>query len=511
MSVEPSLEQQLDELDATDDAAAVEASAPPKYDGQVAEPPQFIAAYPIAAVTPASYNPRFLSTESFERLQASLRRFGVVKPVILNANGTIIAGHQRTKALTAIGEETVAAIQLSVTIGTTDEIRFNLLHNSIEENGAMVFGPSGRPKGYCWLKVSDVVVGDIGRAAVRVANCSRLMAVYGAWGSVVIDPASGRVILNSDYAVACTQLRLPILAYYPDAAEADELRAALGGEYGIYDTSQIQDRPWVQNVVQPNRLREGVGTSKGRRGYQSRVWDTLALPRMARTSRVLDFGAGKMDYVNKLAKEGWDVRAYEPFVTTMTDGGLALDLATIVRQIVKLNREVRRAGLFDVVVLDSVLNATSTNDYLEAVLTTVGALLKPTGVLCLGTRSLARQDDASSAKSHRGSNQGITYLDPKTNRAINFKGGQFYAMWFATTETLREQCSRMFDAVHVEDTRNATILAVCGEPRPVTEQVLRAALEAEFGMAYPNDYRHNKQGPLVEAIVEANRELGRLL
>ena len=67
--------------------------------------PELVADYPISDVTPAEYNPRHLSEDAFDRLKGSLRKYGVVKPVILNRDGTIVAGHQRTKALTAIGGE----------------------------------------------------------------------------------------------------------------------------------------------------------------------------------------------------------------------------------------------------------------------------------------------------------------------------------------------------------------------------------------------------------------------
>jgi ParB family chromosome partitioning protein len=473
------------------------------------EAPEFHREFPIAGVRPADYNPRFLSEEAFERLQASLKRFGVVKPVILNANGTIIAGHQRTRALTAIGVTRVPAMQLPVTIKSVEEIRFNLMHNSIEESGAVAYGPAGL-EDYVWLEPGQLTVTDMGTAMVRIAACAKLLSVYGAWGSVVIDPASGRVLLNSDYAVACTRLRLPVLGYYPSAQDATPLREALAGEYGIYDTTQVVAKPYVQNVVQPNRLRDP--RRRGVAMHKSRVWDNLSRPRMTKATRVLDFGAGKMDYVKHLAADGYDVRAYEPFITTeAADGSRALDIAQVVKQILRLNREVRRDGLFDLITLDSVLNATSTDEYRDAVLLTCAGLLKPGGLLCLGTRSLAAQEDMMGAGRKSGYGTSLTYLDPRTNRAINFRNGQFYAMWFATTDSLTDACGQAFDVVHVEDTRNATILAVCADPKPMSEERLRWALELELDMPYPGAYRHGKHGPLVEAIVEANRALGRLL
>jgi hypothetical protein len=88
--------------------------------------------YPMGDLKPADYNPRRISPTAFGILQDSIRALGVVKPIILNADGTIVAGHQRTKAMTAIGLRSTPAVVLDGKARRADEIRFNLMHNSIE-------------------------------------------------------------------------------------------------------------------------------------------------------------------------------------------------------------------------------------------------------------------------------------------------------------------------------------------------------------------------------------------
>jgi ParB family transcriptional regulator, chromosome partitioning protein len=46
------------------------------------------------------------------RLRASLSRFGVVKPITLYGDGTLVAGHRRTKGLKANGTPTVPALMM---------------------------------------------------------------------------------------------------------------------------------------------------------------------------------------------------------------------------------------------------------------------------------------------------------------------------------------------------------------------------------------------------------------
>ena len=92
----------------------------------------FIPNMPIDSIVGAQYNPRAITPEAMESLKVSLQRFGVVKPLIINAaNNIIVAGHQRQKAAKAIGMTHLPCIKVNAP-NAQDEIHFNLLHNSIE-------------------------------------------------------------------------------------------------------------------------------------------------------------------------------------------------------------------------------------------------------------------------------------------------------------------------------------------------------------------------------------------
>jgi DNA modification methylase len=59
----------------------------------------------LAALAPAPYNPRTISKEAALGLRASLRRFGLVQPVIWNRRTKrVVGGHQRIDALKALGK-----------------------------------------------------------------------------------------------------------------------------------------------------------------------------------------------------------------------------------------------------------------------------------------------------------------------------------------------------------------------------------------------------------------------
>ncbi len=56
----------------------------------------------IKDLVPYSANPRQITQQQALDLKASLERFGVVAPIIVNTDNTIIGGHQRTKILEAL-------------------------------------------------------------------------------------------------------------------------------------------------------------------------------------------------------------------------------------------------------------------------------------------------------------------------------------------------------------------------------------------------------------------------
>lgn len=85
-------------------------------------------------LTPAPYNPRAISDIALAGLKASIKRFGIVEPVILNTRtGNVVGGHQRIKALLDLGEtETDVVI---VDLPESEEQALNITLNNPEIAG----------------------------------------------------------------------------------------------------------------------------------------------------------------------------------------------------------------------------------------------------------------------------------------------------------------------------------------------------------------------------------------
>ncbi|MFF0741549.1 ParB N-terminal domain-containing protein [Streptomyces sp. NPDC004111] len=462
---------------------------------------RFDPAYPLAKLRPADYNPRRLSPESFVRLQGSLGRHGVVKPVILNADGTLVAGHQRTKGLKAIGQETTPAMILPQKVRLQDEIKFNLLHNRVETESSLVYAEPGPIGQWCWIPWQSIEVAESKNVPFQQA-IAFMTAAHGAWGSVVIDD-QGRVVLNAEYAAVAKTQRFDVLAWTCASSDAGELVQDLTGEYGVYDWSGLEEQApvWNQHIVQPNRLREHSSKAKADQvRYKSEVWERLVLPRVTTSTRVVDFGAGHGDYARHLRGKGYKVQDYEPYRTLK--GKYSLDIRTIVGQIRGIERELRERGLYEVVVLDSVINATTSLNYQHWVLLTVNALCAADGQVCIGTRNLERElaYENSEHSISRDSTR-LNFLDSE-NVDMRFVKGKWQRIRYHTPESLRGLLLRYFEDVQLSDTSRATVKAVCRKPRAFPVEEYEEAFHNEFNMPYPNDYRHDKHEGIVAILIE---------
>lgn len=84
---------------------------------------------PIDKLLPADYNPRKISKEALKGLTESVRRFGLVQPIVFNKrSGHVVGGHQRIEALRAAGE-TSAQVSI-IDLNEQEEKALNVALNS---------------------------------------------------------------------------------------------------------------------------------------------------------------------------------------------------------------------------------------------------------------------------------------------------------------------------------------------------------------------------------------------
>lgn len=451
---------------------------------------KFINGYDINKVVPADYNPRKIKKEAFEKLKESLQRFGVCKAIIANQDGTIVAGHQRTRAIKEVGIEKVPIFILDKRCSVKDEIRFNLIHNSVETNSAVVKiqGIADVPFGYSEVTPDRIEIKKRGNGVIN-KEISRLLVKYGSFGSVIVNE-DGYVVHNSDYALCSKLMAENLVVFKMGNEQADDFLKYMKINYGSYSFEALNIKPYVQTHCQMNRSEDKHST----------LYENVIKPSIKKQDRILDFGAGKMYYVEQLKKLGYKILGYEPFYK-IEHSYLKLNLSAVIRFINDIKDDVSKNGLYDVVVLDSVINSITSNDYQDWVLTSCNSLLKKDGIFYAATRNknfIMKKHDFS--KTQR---KDIEFLD-EDDFAATFRYGSFTLQKFHTKQSFEKLLLNYFEVVNVMEKTNSQLWAICKKPISMGIKRYKKALDIEFNLEYPGGVRHNKHEELVKAILHCH-------
>jgi hypothetical protein len=454
----------------------------------------FIEDYPLANVKPASYNPRKLSEECFEDLKHSIECFGMCKPIIINKNGTIVAGHQRATTLKALGFDKAPCLILDKNMKIDEEIRFNLMHNSIEnETSITKINGVDLCEGYQVIQPNSIEIIQKGESNRIYEECN-LLTKYGDFGCCIVDKL-GNTLHNSDYMFCCKLLNKNVLVYCLNSSHINEFKQYINKNYGEYYYDDLNIKSYSQTHCQMSR---GIH-------MHSRLYEEYVIPNIDKNKRILDFGAGKCFYVDKLKKEGFNTHKYEPFFNG--DNSHTINIKEVKNMIYDLQEDVKHNGLYDVVILDSVLNSVINDDFEDKVLTTCNALCKQEGVFYVSTRWI-EGINASYNKVAKHRRQ-LEFLD-KNNYSGTFQRGTWTLQHFHTIESFRALLLKYFEDVEVYTSQNnkMQLFAICSKPIALTYEKYKESLDVEFNMEYPNNTFLNIHSKLVENIIERRNDHG---
>lgn len=453
----------------------------------------FVEKVPIEEVTGSEYNPRAITEEALLALQHSIRRFGMVKPLIVNAtNNVITAGHQRKKAATAIGLTHLPCIRIN-SPNLQDEILFNLMHNSIETSKTTVRLEDYVVGGYHYCPSEKVKIESEPQNVLVCSEITKLMSRYGEWGSVVTD-ADGNVILNAEYAYCSKKLGYGVLVYAIPNEDVAEFLECMGIEYGKYNFDNLGVQTYHQFLAQPKRL-----STDGRQSNTSILYEKYLIPRLQKTDSIIDIGAGRMAYVKLLKSRGYNIHAYEP--SLMVKGANKLDMKGIIANILRAEKEVRTNGLFDWCVLEAVINSVVDDEFEKAVLTACNAVLKSTGTLITCTRNIAYVEKAyDKTRLSAGAGDCLWYLDDK-NYTLGVTNGIVFKQKFHTRESYVALLEQYFEEVGVLSCTASYIYCACSKPKQLPEEVYEEYLDKELNIEYPGGFKHNKHRGLMEALI----------
>ncbi|MFP4528531.1 MAG: ParB N-terminal domain-containing protein [Candidatus Kapaibacterium sp.] len=432
--------------------------------------------YDIAKCRPASYNPRLLTDDKKELLAQSLSECGVLKPIIVNGNGTIIAGHQRTNAMKLLGITHAPAFIIDG-INRTDEVRFNQFHNGAD------IEISGHPDKIMidceregWNFVSHKSINIIAKGShngVLKKELARLLMRYGDFTSCIIDH-NGRCIVSSEYAAVCKMLRRDLWIYKCGPELSARVKYYFAQDYGVFSYSHIEKHTYIQSLAQMHRL-------EGRSKRKSRLYENLVLPNVNKRQRILDFGAGMFAYVNHLSRMGYNIRSLEFYYRKNHD--LAIDVKFVNRCIDDLISNIRRNGLFDVVICDSVLNSVDSPESERAVVDTCRALCKPGGLIFLSGRLLDGVNRRRNASISSDKTNYLYFLD-LNGFTGNLRYGHWYFQKFHTKSEIKSITRRVGRLIGSDYTTHVFRLML-ENSNPLSRADAHKAIDHEFSLPLP--------------------------
>jgi len=86
----------------------------------------------IAELKQAEYNPRKMTNKQYEDLKSSLEKFGLVDPIIINSDNTVVGGHQRLRIMRELGAELVPTVRVNLSKEDEKELNIRLNKNTGE-------------------------------------------------------------------------------------------------------------------------------------------------------------------------------------------------------------------------------------------------------------------------------------------------------------------------------------------------------------------------------------------
>ena len=454
----------------------------------------FHPSYPVENLRPAPYNPRLLEDDAFEALKRSILKLGMVKPIIVADTGTIVAGHQRTRALLATGTTRTPAYVIS-NLNKMDEMKFNQLHNGtdLDTGDEHVTVPPSEVLGYVDVPCA-LVAGNLRAAGgpLRHTICG-LLTLYGPWGGIVATK-SGKCISGAQYALSCKLVNVPVRVYYVEERDATLVRAIFQKQYGKFSYEKLPKTTYAQTFAQMYRVRKDKNGTP--RGVKAPNYEKIYIPAFRPGERILDFGCGQGDYVRMLQEKAVRIWGVEFFYRI----GTHLNTEATHKMIDSLIQTLDQEGRFDTVICEFVLNSTDSLAAESAVMTCLNALCKPGGRMYASGRT---REGVEMTLRGRADTQdaGLAFLDDN-----GFSGKLLKGQWFYQKYHTRQQCqdlgARYLGPGHQvwDPVAMPSCFVLSGTKQvALAEAEAEAALRFEFNLMWPNGQSVGRADAVVAA------------
>lgn len=447
----------------------------------------------FADIKPASYNPRKITEEAFVELKGSLKTLGFILPIIVNRdNMTIVAGHQRTKAATAVGIEEAPAYFISG-IDIESEILFNQIHNGVElepEKNSECLAPRDWGTFHDDVPASDFKIADCNPSIVK--DICRLIVKHGDALCAIV--CGNEVVFGNNYIKAADTIGYPIHCYFLDPAKKGIFDYYFKKDYGVFNYEHIERADFMQGRAQPPR----------HKGIDWSVLYREVVPHLEKEDRrqvkILDFGCGKAMFINKLRRElGYRYAIGLEFFNHNLKGISIAKGHEMIDAFIAYIKEngIHDGGVFDYTICDAVLNSVNTQFAEDAVLICLNLFTKMGGKVFVSGRSKEVAEKQYKAKRNTvDSTTTVQFFDENGLTAFMQEG-----QWFFQKFLTKEQVQAMFDRFGFEPFMQYNKSGYWGwgahKVRELTREEYIAAINYEFNLNLPNDQSYNRQGDIL--------------
>lgn len=447
----------------------------------------------FADIKPASYNPRKITEEAFVELKGSLKTLGFILPIIVNRdNMTIVAGHQRTKAATAVGIEEAPAYFISG-VDIESEILFNQIHNGVElepEKYSECLAPRDWGTFHDDVPASDFKIADCNPSIVK--DICRLIVKHGDALCAIV--CGNEVVFGNNYIKAADTIGYPIHCYFLDPAKKGIFDYYFKKDYGVFNYEHIERADFMQGRAQPPR----------HKGIDWSVLYREVVPHLEKEDRrqvkILDFGCGKAMFINKLRRElGYRYAIGLEFFNHNLKGISIAKGHEMIDAFIAYIKEngIHDGGVFDYTICDAVLNSVNTQFAEDAVLICLNLFTKMGGKVFVSGRSKEVAEKQYKAKRNTvDSTTTVQFFDENGLTAFMQEG-----QWFFQKFLTKEQVQAMFDRFGFEPFMQYNKSGYWGwgarKVRELSREEYIAAINYEFNLNLPNSQSYNRQGDIL--------------
>lgn len=455
----------------------------------------------LRKIHPAPYNPRALSEEAFDMLKRSICDLGVIKPILVNAsNHVIIAGHQRTRTMLALGI-TKAPCYLLKGLSEEDEIRFNQIHNQCEyeinDRAPKVRITGTLVRGYNRVPNNRIVLLDAGSLNIYGNIIGKMITKFGEFCAPVADE-DGNIIISAGYARAAKLLGQDLDVFVIPNEKREQAIHYFSQDYGQFCYDNLPKKTYHQTFAQMFRLRGGKKENNSTL-YVQRVFPFLkAQPNEGKTLRILDFGAGQYDFAKALERQGYNVTYVDPYHRCEHSSKL-IDYEGNRKGFMKICNDVAKYGLYDVVICDSVLNSVDSVEAERSVIDSVFGLCKPHGTIFISGRLLETSaiNDKTRGCSISYKDAQLKFFDKNGFTGLFRNGNWFYQRLHKRAELLA--IGRLLSAnAHIYTPHMVWHIVAEKDIERDEAEIIRG-LRFEFSLPLPQNKRYDLQDMIEHA------------